>query len=89
MDSPFKVLAQAFCQQYQVHFSVINEDGNVLLSLSDQQGLVARRVISADQRQDPERLQNLIQSIRLGIAIDHGMSPRQLLHDTHLTPASH
>ena len=88
MDSPFKVLAQAFSQQYQVHFSILNEDGNVLLSLSNQQGLVARRVISADQRQDPNRLQNLIQSIRLGIAIDSGLSPRQMLKNTHLSPAS-
>lgn len=87
MQNSLNVLANAFRDQYHVSFCLLNQDAehsDLILSLRDTSGLVARRQISAAQRACPHRLNNLIQSIHLGIAIDTKQSPMQTLSDIHL-----
>lgn len=89
MQNSLNVLANAFRDQYQVSFCLLNDDAersDLILSLSDDSGLVARRQVSAAQRSSPERLHNLIQSIHLGIAIDTKQRPIKALSDIHLDP---
>ncbi|MCY1185338.1 hypothetical protein D9M73_261060 [compost metagenome] len=50
-----------------------------MLTLSDEHGVVAKRLISAAQRNDSKRLQRLIESVQLGIAIEQGHSAIPLL----------
>ncbi|MOA47491.1 hypothetical protein D3C78_1701290 [compost metagenome] len=50
-----------------------------MLTLTNDRGVVARRMISAAQRNDPVRLKRVIESIRLGIAIENGHKVGELL----------
>ncbi|MNL47268.1 hypothetical protein D3C87_1700460 [compost metagenome] len=50
-----------------------------MLTLSNSGRVVAKRMISAEQRNDPERLKRLVQSIQFGIAIEQGHSAVAIL----------
>lgn len=79
MESPFQVLTNAFQQQYRVNFSLERLDGSIVLTLSTEEGVAARRLIRNSQLQDPEQLQRMIQNIRFGIAIEYcHMAPQRL-----------
>ncbi len=82
MESPFQVLTDAFGQQYRVNFSLERLDGSIALTLSTDKGVAARRMIRNSQLQDPEQLRRLIQSVRFGLAIEHGHLAPQLLAPT-------
>ena len=49
------------------------------LTLSNAGRVVAKRMISAQQRNDPQRLKRLVQSIQFGIAIEQGHSAMEIL----------
>lgn len=83
MFNPFQVLTEAFNEHYRVNFSLESPDGSIMLTLSNAAGIAAKRLITPAQRNDPKRLDNLIQSVRFGIAIDNGQSPNQVLLDMH------
>lgn len=79
MDNPFQVISEAFQPEYRVNLSIQRLDGSIMLTLSDDGGVVAKRMISPAQRDDPKRLVRLIESIRFGIAIEQGQSAVELL----------
>ncbi|PVZ16004.1 MULTISPECIES: DUF3509 domain-containing protein [unclassified Pseudomonas] len=79
MDNPFKIITDAFQPEYRVNLSIQGLDGTIMLTLSNAQGVVAKRLISAQQRNDPKRLARLIDSVRFGIAIEQGSSAVELL----------
>jgi hypothetical protein len=79
MDNPLQSISDAFQPQYRVNLSTERLDGSLLLTLSDRTGVVAKRIISAKQRNDPVRLQRLIESVQFGIAIEQGHSAMELL----------
>jgi hypothetical protein len=88
MDNPFQLINDAFQPRYRVNLSIQHLDGSIMLTLSDEHGVVAKRLISAAQRNDPKRLRRLIESVQLGIAIEQGHSAIPLLaamtnRDTH------
>lgn len=64
-----------FRPEYRVNLSIANLDGSIMLTLSDDAGVVAKRLITRAQRNDPVRLQRVIDSIRLGLAIELGQNP--------------
>ncbi|MNJ65556.1 hypothetical protein D3C77_615730 [compost metagenome] len=68
MFNPFEQISEAFAPRYRVNLSIENLDGSIMLTLSNDQGIVAKRMISPDQRNDPKRLQRVIDSVQLGIA---------------------
>ncbi|MES2089032.1 MAG: DUF3509 domain-containing protein, partial [Pseudomonadota bacterium] len=74
MDNPFQLITDTFTPQYRVNLSIQRLDGSILLTLSDDNGVVAKRMISAEQRNDPQRLKRLVQSVQWGIAIEQGHS---------------
>ena len=79
MDNPFQIITDAFAPHYQVNLSIQGLDGSIMLTLSKAGRIVARRMISAQQRNDPERLKRLVQSIQFGIAIEQGHSAVAIL----------
>ncbi|MBV6288345.1 DUF3509 domain-containing protein [Pseudomonas aegrilactucae] len=79
MTNPFQQINAAFAEQYRVNLSIERLDGSIMLTLSDDQGVVAKRLISPAQRNDPKRLAHLIQSVRFGIAIEQGHSAIDIL----------
>ncbi|UFH48617.1 DUF3509 domain-containing protein [Pseudomonas sp. KNUC1026] len=79
MDNPFKIISDAFQPDYRVNLSIQGLDGTIMLTLSNAAGVVAKRMISAQQRNDPKRLARLIDSVRFGIAIEQGSSAVELL----------
>ncbi|CAN2982830.1 MULTISPECIES: DUF3509 domain-containing protein [Pseudomonas] len=79
MDNPFQVITDTFSPQYRVNLSIQRLDGSIMLTLSNETGVVAKRMISAEQRNDPQRLKRLVQSIQFGIAIEQGHSAVQIL----------
>ncbi len=72
MFNPFKFVSESFKDEYQVRFYIERMDGGVTLSLFNEQGVVARRALSGEQLADEARLQQVVQSIRFGLAIDSG-----------------
>ncbi|WP_223516620.1 DUF3509 domain-containing protein [Pseudomonas sp. GL-B-19] len=72
MDNPFQVITDAFAPEYQINLSIQGLDGSIMLTLSNGGRVVAKRMISAEQRNDPKRLNRLVQSIQFGIAIEQG-----------------
>jgi hypothetical protein len=62
-----------------VNLSIQGLDGSIMLTLSNETGVVAKRLISAAQRNDPKRLQRLIESVQFGIAIEEGHSAIKIL----------
>lgn len=79
MVNPFQQINAAFADTYRVNLSIERLDGSIMLTLSDDQGVVAKRLISPAQRNDPKRLARLIESVRFGIAIEQGHSAMENL----------
>lgn len=79
MDNPFQALSDAFQPEYRVNLSIQRLDGSIMLTLSNERGVAAKRMISAEQRNDPKRMRRLIESIKFGMAIEQGGSPMQIL----------
>jgi hypothetical protein len=79
MDNPFQVITDAFAPEYQINLSIQGLDGSIMLTLSNTGRVVAKRMISAEQRNDPKRLKRLVQSIQFGIAIEQGQSAMTIL----------
>ena len=79
MDNPFQIITDTFTPKYRVNLSIQRLDGSIMLTLSDETGVVAKRMISAEQRNDPQRLRRLVQSIQFGIAIEQGHSAVEIL----------
>lgn len=79
MDNPFQSISEAFQPQYRVNLSIERLDGSIMLTLSNDTGVVAKRMISAAQRNDPKRLKRLIESVQFGIAIEQGHSAMEIL----------
>ena len=79
MDNPFQLITDAFATDYQINLSIQGLDGSIMLTLSNSGRVVAKRMISAEQRNDPERLKRLVQSIQFGIAIEQGHSAVTIL----------
>jgi len=79
MNNPFDQISAAFAPEYRVNLSIERLDGSIMLTLSDDAGVVAKRLITQAQRNDPVRLQRVIDSIRLGLAIELGQNPLQVL----------
>ncbi len=79
MDNPFQLINDAFQPEYRVNLSLQGLDGDIMLTLSNADGVVAKRMISADQRNDPRRLKRLIQSVQFGIAIEQGHCAMEIL----------
>ncbi|MCK3832459.1 DUF3509 domain-containing protein [Pseudomonas fluorescens] len=79
MDNPFQIITDTFTPQYRVNLSIQRLDGSIMLTLSDETGVVAKRMISAEQRNEPQRLKRLVQSIQFGIAIEQGHSAVEIL----------
>ncbi|TBN44471.1 DUF3509 domain-containing protein [Pseudomonas sp. BGI-2] len=79
MDNPFQLLTDAFAADYQINLSIQGRDGSIMLTLSNSGHVVAKRMISAEQRNDPKRLNRLVQSIQFGIAIEQGHSAVAIL----------
>lgn len=79
MDNPFQIITDAFAPNYQVNLSIQGLEGSIMLTLSNAGRVVAKRMISAEQRDDPQRLKRLVQSIQFGIAIEQGHSALAIL----------
>jgi hypothetical protein len=79
MDNPFQVITEAFAPHYQVNLSIQGLDGRIMLTLSNAGQVVVKRMISAEQRNDPQRMKRLVQSIQFGIATEHGHSAMEIL----------
>ncbi|MGC6370635.1 DUF3509 domain-containing protein [Pseudomonas sp. K2I15] len=79
MDNPFQIITDTFAPKYRVNLSIQRLDGSIMLTLSDEDGVVAKRMISAEQRNDPQRLKRLVQSVQFGIAIEQGHSAIEIL----------
>lgn len=80
MDNPFQIITDAFAPDYQINLSIQGLDGSIMLTLSNETGgVVAKRLISPAQRNDPQRLDRLIDSVRFGIAIEQGHSAMDIL----------
>ncbi|CAG8866968.1 hypothetical protein PS627_02251 [Pseudomonas fluorescens] len=79
MTNPFDMISDAFAPQYRVNLSIERLDGSIVLTLSNDEGVVAKRLISEAQRNDPVRLQRLIESIRFGMAIEQGDNAVEML----------
>jgi len=79
MDNPFQIITDTFAADYQINLSIQGLDGNIMLTLSNAGRVVAKRMIGAAQRNDPQRLKRLVQSIQFGIAIEQGHSAMAIL----------
>ncbi|TLX55357.1 hypothetical protein DN824_19895 [Stutzerimonas nosocomialis] len=74
MNSPFKLISDVFQPKYRVNFSIEKPDGSILLTLSDDNGVAVKRFMTAEQWQDQEKLQRLITSLSMSLAIERGDS---------------
>lgn len=79
MDNPFQLITDAFQPQYRVNLSIQSLEGSIMLTLSNETGVVAKRLISAAQRNEPKRMRRLIESVQFGIAIEQGHSAMKIL----------
>jgi hypothetical protein len=79
MDNPFQLITDAFAPDYQINLSIQGLDGSIMLTLSNAGRIVAKRMISTEQRNDLQRLKRLVQSIQFGIAIQQGHSAVAIL----------
>lgn len=79
MDNPFQQITDAFHPDYRVNLSIQGLDGSIMLTLSNESGIVAKRLISSALRNDPKRLKRLIESVKFGIAIEEGHSAIKVL----------
>lgn len=74
-EQPIRTNQCCIRPEYRVNLSIANLDGSIMLTLSDDAGVVAKRLITPAQRNDPVRLQRVIDSIRLGLAIELSQNP--------------
>lgn len=72
MDNPFRYLSDAFKDEFEVRFVIERMDGSLVLVLSDKEQVRVRRALSGEQLGDPLKLEQVVQSIRFGLAIDSG-----------------
>lgn len=79
MNNPFDLISDAFAPRYRVNLSIERLDGSIMLTLSDDSGIAAKRLITREQRNDPRHLRRLIDSIRLGLAIEQGQNTLEVL----------
>ncbi|MHC6224082.1 DUF3509 domain-containing protein [Pseudomonas sp. X10] len=79
MTNPFDLISDAFAPEYRVNLSIERLDGSIMLTLSKDNAVVAKRLITEAHRNNPERLRHLIDSIRFGLAIEQGQSAMALL----------
>jgi hypothetical protein len=79
MDNPFQQITDAFHPDYRINLSIQGLDGSIMLTLSNESGVVAKRLISAALRNDVKRLKRLIESVKFGIAIEEGHSAIKVL----------
>lgn len=80
-QQPFPAPHRAFQAEYRVNLSLERPDGSIVLTLSNERGVAAKRLIRPAQLHDLEQLQRMIESIRFGIAIENGTSAPQLLQE--------
>lgn len=78
MLNPFQFVSESFKDEFQVRFSIERMDGSITMSLANESGVVARRALSSEQLGDLSKLQQTVQSIRFGLAIDNGQGIRCL-----------
>lgn len=71
-SSPFKMISDVFQPRYRVNFCIQKPDGSILLTLTDGHGVAMKRYILAEQWRDREKLERLIQSLCLTLAIERG-----------------
>ncbi len=71
VTSPFQRISEAFQPRYRVNFSIQNPNGSILLTLSNDDGVRIKRFIMAEQWQNPQKLERLIQSLSCSLAIEH------------------
>ena len=79
MDNPLQLITDTFTPEYRVNLSIQGLDGSIMLTLSKAGRVIAKRMISAAQRNDPQRIKRLVQSIQFGIAIEQGHSAVAIL----------
>lgn len=72
MNNPFNLISDAFAPRYRVNLSIERLDGSIMLTLSTEHGVAAKRLITPEQRNDPQRLRRVIDSIRLDLACEQG-----------------
>lgn len=78
MDNPYQYLSNAFRPEFEVRFVVERAEGCMLLLLSQGEQLRVRRTLTGEQLADPEKLSQVVESIRFGLAIDRGDGLRGL-----------
>ncbi|WP_434772519.1 DUF3509 domain-containing protein [Pseudomonas entomophila] len=79
MNNPFNLISDAFAPRYRVNLSIERLDGSITLTLSTEHGVAAKRLITPEQRNDPQRLRRLIDSIRLDLEAEHAGDALPLL----------
>ncbi|AMA47149.1 DUF3509 domain-containing protein [Pseudomonas alabamensis] len=88
MHNPFNLISDAFAPRYRVNLSIERLDGSIMLTLSTEHGVAAKRLITPEQRNDPQRLQRMIDRIRLDLASEQAGGTLPLLTGLPRSPAS-
>ena len=88
MHNPFNLISDAFAPRYRVNLSIERLDGSIMLTLSTEHGVAAKRLITPEQRNDPQRLQRMIDRIRLDLASEQAGGTLSLLTDLPRAPRS-
>lgn len=88
MHNPFNLISNAFAPRYRVNLSIERLDGSIMLTLSTEHGVAAKRLITPEQRNDPQRLQRMIDRIRLDLASEQAGDTLPLLTGLPRSPAS-
>ncbi|MFK3941487.1 DUF3509 domain-containing protein [Pseudomonas monteilii] len=88
MHNPFNLISDAFAPRYRVNLSIERLDGSIMLTLSTEHGVAAKRLITPEQRNDPQRLQRVIDRIRLDLASEQAGDTLPLLTGLPRSPAS-
>jgi len=91
MHNPFNLISDAFAPRYRVNLSIERLDGSIMLTLSTEHGVATKRLITPEQRNDPQRpqrLQRVIDRIRLDLASEQAGDTLPLLTGLPRSPAS-
>ena len=92
MNNPFNLISDAFAPRYRVNLSIERLDGSIMLTLSTEHGVAAKRLITPEQRNDPQRLRRMIDRIRLDLASEQAGGTLPLLtglpRDSHSSVSS-
>lgn len=72
MDNPYQFLRNAFRPEFDVRFVLERAQGSMLLLLLQGEQLRVRRTLTGEQLADREKLSQVVESIRFGLAIDRG-----------------